>query len=92
MDTIHPVNMSHPDRPAPLTELPAAQAANSEHIDVAAGDALREAEVRAAEQQNEHGEFSFDQLRAMAEHLGIADAATTVERQSLVRQIKAALS
>lgn len=91
MDTIHPVNMTHPDRPAPLTELPTRRHASGDQIDVAAGDALREAEVRAAQQQDEHNEFSFDQLRAMAEHLGIQTAATTVERQSLVRQIKAAL-
>ena len=92
MDTIHPVNMSHPSRPAPLTRFPGADNSAAGDVDVAAGDALREAEVRAAEEQNEHDEFSFDQLRAMAEHLGVRDAATTVDRQVLVRQIKAALS
>lgn len=93
MDTIHPVNMSHPGHNLPAAEPPLLEEqAPDEAVDVAAGEALREAELRAAEEHNDRDEFTIDQLRAMAEHLGVRNAATTVDRAELVGQIKAALS
>lgn len=60
-------------------------------LDLGAGDALRQAEVQSVEVTNTkqcEEEFSIDELRAIAMHMGMDSSGEIVDRDRLVNEIR----